>query len=152
MKYPTCGYYYCFVRKNFYFGRFNICQYFLHGQIVWNRSIFSGSNAASKSGTDVLLDLLSIGTTVPTQSTASATDILSNQEKSPTSQLDGLASLSSLPASKASAAISSPTIDLLGALAPNVASAGGKFVIGTWNLFDDINLVKILIAFHFLAR
>ncbi|KAL0538982.1 hypothetical protein IC582_023156 [Cucumis melo] len=84
-----------------------------------------GNNLAPKSGTDVLLDLLSIGTTPPVQSTASATDILSNQEKSPTSQLDGLSSLSPLPASKFPAAVS-PTIDLLGGLAPNVASAGDE--------------------------
>ncbi|XP_023526575.1 AP-1 complex subunit gamma-2-like isoform X2 [Cucurbita pepo subsp. pepo] len=83
----------------------------------------SGSNPTPISGTDVLLDLLSIGTSPPAQSTAPATDILSNQEKSPTSQLDGLSSLSSLPANKPSAAVSSPTIDLLGGLSPNLASA-----------------------------
>ncbi|XP_022956969.1 AP-1 complex subunit gamma-2-like isoform X1 [Cucurbita moschata] len=83
----------------------------------------SGSNPTPISGTDVLLDLLSIGTSPPAQSTASATDILSNQEKSPTSQLDGLSSLSSLSANKPSAAVSSPTIDLLGGLSPNLASA-----------------------------
>ncbi|XP_022978311.1 AP-1 complex subunit gamma-2-like isoform X2 [Cucurbita maxima] len=82
----------------------------------------SGSNPTPISGADVLLDLLSIGTSPPAQSTASATDILSNQEKSPTSQLDGLSSLSSLSANKPSAAVSSPTIDLLGGLSPNLAS------------------------------
>ncbi|XP_022151160.1 AP-1 complex subunit gamma-2-like isoform X2 [Momordica charantia] len=82
----------------------------------------SGSNQAPKSGTDVLLDLLSIGTP-PTQSTASATDILANQDKSLTVQLDGLSSLSPLSASKPSAPVPAPTIDLLSALSPNAASA-----------------------------
>lgn len=103
--------------------------------VVWKILIFAGSNPAPKSGTDVLLDLLSIGTTPPAQSSAFPTDILSNQEKSPTSQLDGLSSLSLLPASKASGPVSSSTIDLLGGLAPNVASSGGKLVNGTSNPF-----------------
>ncbi|KAF7809272.1 AP-1 complex subunit gamma-2-like isoform X1 [Senna tora] len=79
----------------------------------------SGAGQAPKSGTDVLLDLLSIGSP-SAQSTSSTTDILSTSMngKAPVSPLDDLSSLS-LSARETSNAGAAPMMDLLDGFAPN---------------------------------
>ncbi|CAK9137801.1 unnamed protein product [Ilex paraguariensis] len=79
----------------------------------------SGSNQALKSGTDVLLDLLSIGTP-PSQSGSSTPDIISSSQdhKTPVGALERLSSPSSLQASSPSGG--SPVIDLLDEFTPNL--------------------------------
>ncbi|XP_022776055.1 AP-1 complex subunit gamma-2-like isoform X1 [Durio zibethinus] len=80
----------------------------------------SGTSQPPKAGTDVLLDLLSIGTSPPAQSSSSASDILSSSQdnKAPLANLNGLASLSSLPANATSPASPVPMMDLLDGLGP----------------------------------
>ncbi|GLT50298.1 hypothetical protein SLA2020_237910 [Shorea laevis] len=80
----------------------------------------SGATQSTKAGTDVLLDLLSIGTPPPAQSSSSMSDILSSSHdnKMPLTNLDGLMphSLSTPAASPATAA---PVLDLLDGFAPS---------------------------------
>ncbi|KAH0991630.1 hypothetical protein GBA52_003113 [Prunus armeniaca] len=73
----------------------------------------SGVNHAPKNGTDVLLDLLSIGS--PTQSSQSVSDMLSSSQdnKTPVSPLEGLSSPSSNSIQPTSSAGAAPAIDLL---------------------------------------
>ncbi|KAB2051414.1 hypothetical protein ES319_A12G053100v1 [Gossypium barbadense] len=75
----------------------------------------SGTSQSPKTGTDVLLDLLSIGTSPSVQSSSSAIDILSSSHdnKAPVSNLNGLASHSSLSANATSPASSAGMMDLL---------------------------------------
>ncbi|XP_034217878.1 AP-1 complex subunit gamma-2-like isoform X1 [Prunus dulcis] len=78
----------------------------------------SGVNHAPKNGTDVLLDLLSIGS--PTQSSQSVSDMLSSSQdnKTPVSPLEGLSSPSSNSIQPTSAG-AAPTIDLLDGFSSN---------------------------------
>ncbi|KAI4314294.1 hypothetical protein L6164_027217 [Bauhinia variegata] len=75
-----------------------------------------GSDQTPKSGTDVLLDLLSIGST-PAQSSSSTTDLLSssNNSKMPVSPLDDLSSLS-LSTRATSNTGAAPMMDLMDGL------------------------------------
>ncbi|KAL5552930.1 hypothetical protein UlMin_040331 [Ulmus minor] len=90
----------------------------------------SGINQAPQNGTDVLLDLLSIGTP-PAQSNSSTLDILSpiQDNKKPVAPLDGLFSPSSNSAQVTSAG-AAPVIDLLDgfvASPPKPESNGSAF-------------------------
>ncbi|XP_062159659.1 AP-1 complex subunit gamma-2-like isoform X2 [Alnus glutinosa] len=80
----------------------------------------SGTNQAPRTGTDVLLDLLSIETP-PAQSSLSIPDILSTSQvnKSPVSSLEGLSSPSSLSARATSPVGAAPMMDLLDGFVPN---------------------------------
>ncbi|KAG8498493.1 hypothetical protein CXB51_004894 [Gossypium anomalum] len=75
----------------------------------------SGADKPPKASTDVLLDLLSIGTSLPVQTGSSASDILSSSQddKAPFANFNGLASLSSLSANATSPANAAPMMDLL---------------------------------------
>lgn len=79
----------------------------------------SGVNHAPKNGTDVLLDLLSIGS--PTQSSQSVSDMLSSSQdnKTPVSPLEGLSSPSSNSIQPTSSAGAAPAIDLLDGFSSN---------------------------------
>ncbi|KAL3569648.1 hypothetical protein D5086_029538 [Populus alba] len=79
----------------------------------------SGIGQIQKAGTDVLLDLLSIGT--PVQSSSPTTDILSSSQngKSPIATLDALSSPSSLSAQATSSARAVPMMDLLDGFGPS---------------------------------
>lgn len=97
--------------------------------VVISLCIFLGTSQAPKAGTDVLLDLLSIGTTTPVQSNSYKPDMLSSGQDSqkPIATLDVL----SLPSSSAQANSSvgaSPMMDLLDGLAPS-SSNRGKFLL-----------------------
>ncbi|KAK8512886.1 hypothetical protein V6N13_090374 [Hibiscus sabdariffa] len=74
-----------------------------------------------KGGTDVLLDLLSIGTSPPAQSSSSASDILSSIQDNTASlaNLNGLTSLSPLSANGNSPASPAPVMDLLDGFGPS---------------------------------
>ncbi|KAF2302483.1 hypothetical protein GH714_036536 [Hevea brasiliensis] len=79
-----------------------------------------GISQAPKSGTDVLLDLLSIGTTNPVQSNSSALDILSpgQDNQKPIAALDVLSS--PLASAQANSSVgASSMIDLLDGFAPS---------------------------------
>ncbi|XP_041010914.1 AP-1 complex subunit gamma-2-like isoform X4 [Juglans microcarpa x Juglans regia] len=80
----------------------------------------SGTNQAPRTGTDVLLDLLSIETP-PAQSSSSITDILSSSQvnKSPDASLEGLSSPSALSTQAATPAGAAPMMDLLDGFVPN---------------------------------
>ncbi|XP_021809698.1 AP-1 complex subunit gamma-2-like isoform X1 [Prunus avium] len=79
----------------------------------------SGVNHAPKNGTNVLLDLLSIGS--PTQSGQSVSDMLSSSQdnKTPVSPLEGLSSPSSNSIQPTSSAGAAPVIDLLDGFSSN---------------------------------
>ncbi|XP_044488303.1 AP-1 complex subunit gamma-2-like [Mangifera indica] len=81
----------------------------------------SGTTRAPKAGTDVLLDLLSIGTP-PVQSNSPTLDILSTSQdnKTPVAALDGLSLMPSLPA-RTSPGGSASMRDLLDGFAPAVS-------------------------------
>lgn len=83
-------------------------------------SAISGTNQAPRTGTDVLLDLLSIGTP-PAQSSSSTPDIFSASQvnKSPVSSLEGLSSPSSLSARATTPVGAAPMMDLLDGFVPN---------------------------------
>ncbi|KAL0327245.1 UNVERIFIED_CONTAM: AP-1 complex subunit gamma-2 [Sesamum angustifolium] len=87
----------------------SMCPQLLHKLgFVFN---ISGTNQTQKSGTDVLLDLLSIGTP-PAQSSTSTLDILSSNNKN---SVDVLGKLPTSPLAQASSPVgSSPVMDLLG--------------------------------------
>ncbi|BFG16474.1 hypothetical protein CerSpe_027490 [Prunus speciosa] len=79
----------------------------------------SGVNHAPKNGTNVLLDLLSIGS--PTQSSQSVSDMLSSSQdnKTPVSPLEGLSSPSLNSIQPTSSAGAAPVIDLLDGFSSN---------------------------------
>ncbi|PQQ18300.1 AP-1 complex subunit gamma-2-like isoform X1 [Prunus yedoensis var. nudiflora] len=79
----------------------------------------SGVNHAPKNGTNVLLDLLSIGS--PTQSSQSVSDMLSSSQdnKTPFSPLEGLSSPSSNSIQPTSSAGAAPVIDFLDGFSSN---------------------------------
>ncbi|XWS63638.1 hypothetical protein CRYUN_Cryun06bG0118100 [Craigia yunnanensis] len=81
----------------------------------------SGTSQPPKAGTDVLLDLLSIGTLPPAQSSSSSSDILSSSQdnKAPLANLNGVTSLSSLPANATSPASAASMMDLLDGFGPS---------------------------------
>jgi len=85
---------------------------------------FLGIGHIQKAGTDVLLDLLSIGT--PVQSSSPTTDILSSSQndKSPIATLDALSSPSSLSAQATSSARAAPMMDLLDGFGPSPPKPG----------------------------
>ncbi|GLT86417.1 hypothetical protein SLE2022_045590 [Rubroshorea leprosula] len=80
----------------------------------------TGASQTPKAATDVLLDLLSIGTPPTGQSNSSTADILSSSQdnKILLANLDGLSS-PSLSAQAASPATSAPVLDLLDGFAPS---------------------------------
>jgi hypothetical protein len=92
----------------------------MHHIICVFLSAISGTNQAPRTGTDVLLDLLSIETP-PAQSSLSIPDILSTSQvnKSPVSSLEGLSSPSSLSARATSPVGAAPMMDLLDGFVPN---------------------------------
>lgn len=83
-------------------------------------SAHSGASQAAKNGTDVLMDILSLGTP-PAQSSSSTPDIfsLSQNQKSPVASLDGLSTSSPVSARAASSQAASSIIDLLDGLGPS---------------------------------
>ncbi|MBA0759910.1 hypothetical protein Gotri_022721, partial [Gossypium trilobum] len=83
-------------------------------------SYFLGTSQPPKAGTDVLLDLLSIGTSPPAQSSSSASNILSSiqDDKASLANLNGLASLTSL-SPNATSASPAPMMDLLDGFGPS---------------------------------
>ncbi|KAI9169802.1 hypothetical protein LWI28_017964 [Acer negundo] len=83
-------------------------------------SVPSGTNQAPKAGTDVLLDLLSIGSS-PVQSNPSTPDILSSSldNKMPIATLDGLSSPPSVPVRSTSAGGAASMMDLLDGFVSN---------------------------------
>ncbi|KAF8369262.1 hypothetical protein HHK36_032729 [Tetracentron sinense] len=87
----------------------------------------SGTRQAPASGTDVLLDLLSIGTATPAQNNLSTLDILSSSQdnKPSVATLERLSPLSSPPPTQvSSSAGASPVMDLLDGLSPNLSMPG----------------------------
>ncbi|XVF84925.1 hypothetical protein PTKIN_Ptkin17bG0078200 [Pterospermum kingtungense] len=80
-------------------------------------SVPSGTSDLPKAGTDVLLDLLSIGTSSPAQSSSSSSDIFSasHDNLAPLANLNGLVSLSANVTSPASTA---PVMDPLDGFGP----------------------------------
>ena len=106
---------------------------------------FLGANQPSKSGTDVLLDLLSVGSppapieTPSAQSSSSAIDILSPiiSKRAPVSPLDDLSSLS-LSSRTTSNTGAAPMMDLLDGFAPSPPT-GGKFFFNN----REMMLIKI---------
>ncbi|KAK2636430.1 hypothetical protein Ddye_031222 [Dipteronia dyeriana] len=83
-------------------------------------SVPSGTNQAPKAGADVLLDLLSIGSS-PVQSNLSTPDILSSSQdnKMPIATLDGLSSPPSVPVRSTSAGGAASMMDLLDGFVSN---------------------------------
>ncbi|KAG2702101.1 hypothetical protein I3760_06G075000 [Carya illinoinensis] len=83
-----------------------------------NQTAISGANEAPRTGTDILLDLLSIET--PPAQSSSITDILSSSrgDKSPVASLGEISSLPSLSTRAISAGATS-MMDLLDGFAPN---------------------------------
>lgn len=82
---------------------------------------------APKAGTDILLDLLSIGTPVPVEKSSSPSDLLSStHDKSSVATLDVLSS-PSLSAQAASPAGATPMMDLLDGFAPNPPKQSKNF-------------------------
>ncbi|KAK8979754.1 hypothetical protein V6N11_065957 [Hibiscus sabdariffa] len=83
-------------------------------------SAASGTSQPPKAGTNVLLDLLSIGLPALAESSSSALDILpsSQDNEAPLANLNGLASISSLPANATSPASSAGMMDLLEVFGP----------------------------------
>ncbi|EOY00410.1 Adaptor protein complex AP-1, gamma subunit isoform 1 [Theobroma cacao] len=81
----------------------------------------SGTSQPPKAGTDVLLDLLSLGTLPPAQSSSSTSDILSSSQdnKAPLANLNGLTSLSSLSPNATSPASAASMMDLLDGFGPS---------------------------------
>lgn len=88
-------------------------------------SAISGTNQASKLGTDALLDLLSIETP-PIQSSSSTLDVLSTSQdnKSPVASLEDLALPSSLSGQVTSPVGAAPMMDLLDGLVSNPPMPG----------------------------
>ncbi|KAL9246473.1 hypothetical protein vseg_020003 [Gypsophila vaccaria] len=90
-----------------------------------------GSNQNQKSGTDALLDLLSIGSS-PAANSSAIPDILSLSLESQNSgaTLDGLSSVSSIPKLESSPSGTAPMLDLLDGLSssqPTIESNGPQF-------------------------
>ena len=85
---------------------------------------FLGLGQIQKVGTDVLLDLLSIGT--PIQSSSPTTEILlpSQNDKSPIATLDARSSSSSLSEQATSSARAAPMMDLLDGFGPSPLKPG----------------------------
>lgn len=83
-----------------------------------------GTSQAPNNGTDVLLDLLSIGGPSPPQTSSSTPDIgsLSQDNKLAVGALEGLSLDSSLPA-KATSPAGAPMMDLLDSLAPTAQTS-----------------------------
>ena len=88
-------------------------------------SAISGTNQASKAGTDVLLDLLSIETP-PVQSSLSPPDVLSSiqDNKSPVASLEELALPSSLSGQATTPVGASPMMDFLDGFVSNPPKPG----------------------------
>ncbi|RVW47209.1 AP-1 complex subunit gamma-2 [Vitis vinifera] len=98
---------------------------FLHDLLGVGLSVGSSSSGMTqvpKAGTDVLLDLLSIGTPPPAQSSLSTPDILSSSQdnKMPAPTLERLSSPSSISIQASSPAGAAPMMDLLDGFAPNL--------------------------------
>lgn len=87
-------------------------------------------NQVPKASTDALLDLLSIGTPPPTESSLSLSDILSSGQdnKMPAAKLERMSSLSSIAVPSSSPAGPSPMVDLLDGLAPNLPVPGKHLI------------------------
>ncbi|XP_010264821.1 PREDICTED: AP-1 complex subunit gamma-2-like [Nelumbo nucifera] len=112
-------------------------------------SSLPGTSQVPPSGTDMLLDLLSIGTS-PVQDSLSTVDILSSSHDSKTSvaPLEGLTSLS-YPLSKQ---VFSPTeaasvVDLLNGLTPNFSTLGGNGPVYPSIVAFQSNSLKIMFSF-----
>lgn len=98
---------------------------FLHDLLGVDLSVGSSSSGMTqvpKAGTDVLLDLLSIGTPPPAQSSLSTPDILSSSQdnKMPAPTLERLSSPSSISIQASSPAGAAPMMDLLDGFASNL--------------------------------
>lgn len=88
-------------------------------------SAILGTNHAPRSGTDVLLDLLSIETP-PAQGSPPTTNLLpvSQDNKSPVGSLEGLSLPSSLSAQAITPVGAGPMMDLLDGFVPNAPIPG----------------------------
>lgn len=108
----------------------------------------SGTSQAQKSGTDVLLDLLSIGTP-PAQSSSFSSDILSTSQDNTTSSgnLQRLSSPSMPSAQISSAAGGSPIMDLLDGFAPNPATSDANGPVYPSVVAFESSSLKILFNF-----
>ncbi|XP_047319788.1 AP-1 complex subunit gamma-2-like [Impatiens glandulifera] len=91
----------------------------------------SGSSQAQKSGTNALLDLLSIGMAPSPVQTNLVTDILSSGQdnKAPAGLLDSLASHSLASIQPASPATKSPMMNLLDGLGPSTSVTAGNGLV-----------------------
>ncbi|XP_021842869.2 AP-1 complex subunit gamma-2 [Spinacia oleracea] len=104
---------------------------FLHDLLGVDLAPSPSQSGTQKSGTDALLDLLSIGS--PTAMNNSSTpDILSLnlESKSSGGSLDRLSSISSIPAQVSSPSVTSPIVDLLDGLSasqPTIEANGQQF-------------------------
>lgn len=113
----------------------------LYGDFSIIFSLCLGAKPAPQNGTDVLLDLLSIGTP-PAQSISSAPDILSSVQdnKIPLAPLDGLLSPTSHLA-QATPAKEAPVIDLLDGFAAKPSIPGkiwAYFEVLLWRWFFNV--------------
>ncbi|KAK6922155.1 Clathrin/coatomer adaptor, adaptin-like, N-terminal [Dillenia turbinata] len=100
----------------------------------------SGTSQAPKSGTDVLLDLLSIGSP-PAQSSTSTADILSpGQDNTSVSTLQRISSPSSLSAQGSSPAQAAPMMDLLDGFSSSLPVAGNGLTYPSIVAFESNSL------------
>lgn len=95
-----------------------------HAYHLYFLPAISGTNEAPRTGTDILLDLLSIETP-PAQSSSSITDILSSSQgdKSPVASLGDISSPPSLSI-QATSAGAAPMMDFLDGFVPNPPMPG----------------------------
>ncbi|KAG7974848.1 hypothetical protein I3843_06G068500 [Carya illinoinensis] len=104
-----------------------------------NQTAISGTNEAPRTGTDILLDLLSIET--PPAQRSSITDILSSSQgdKSPVASLGEISSLPSL-STRATSAGATSMMDLLDGFAPNPPMPGNGPVYPPIVAFESSSL------------
>lgn len=97
---------------------------------------FEGASQNQKSGTDALLDLLSIGSP-PTTNSASTPDILSLslESKNSGSPQDQLSSVLPLPVQGSSPSGAAPIVDLLDVLSSNPPTSGMLFSVCSCQIF-----------------
>lgn len=109
----------------------------------------SGTNQAPRTGTDVLLDLLSIETS-PAQSSSPLTYILSSCQvnNSSDASLEGLSSPTALSTRAATPVGAAPMMDLLDGFVPN-SPIPGKFWCPLDIILADMVFIKIVTAIAF---
>ncbi|KAJ4961224.1 hypothetical protein NE237_021134 [Protea cynaroides] len=90
-------------------------------------SLLSGTSQRPPSGTDVLLDLLSIGSPVQTNPSSPSISLPNQDSKTSVTPLERLSSLSSLSTQVSSPGGGAPMVDLLDGLSPSLSMAENKF-------------------------